>query len=94
MNELIGVIDIVVGLCILWANACNPVLIQFPASHKLGLWLVAVGMIYHGCRNMAPSQFLYGSLMLELSHVGLWIIIGSMAFSNWKKRKPVSNHEK
>lgn len=87
MNELLGVIDISVGLAILYANICNRTLVQFPATHKVGLWLVAVGLIYHGSRNIAPNQFLYGSLMIELSHVGIWIIIGSVIFTNWKKRK-------
>lgn len=87
MSELIGITDILVGLAILYANLLNRHLIQFPSSHKVGLWLVAVGMIYHGCRNIAPNHFLYGSLMIEISHIGLWIIVGSVAMSNWKRHK-------
>lgn len=87
MNELLGVIDIMVGVLILYANLFNRAMINFPASHKAGLWLVAVGLIYHGCRNIAPTEFLYGSLMIELSHVGLWTIVGSVIFTNWKTRR-------
>lgn len=86
MNELLGVIDILVGVLILYANLFNRAMINFPASHKAGLWLVAVGLIYHGFRNIAPNEFLYGSLMIELSHVGLWTIVGSVIVANWKKR--------
>jgi hypothetical protein len=90
MNDILGVIDMAFGVFILLSMITNHHLINFPKSHKIGLWLVSLGMIYHSLRNMLPHYF-YDSVAVELSHIGLWIIVLSVAVKSLKHRKkPVS----
>jgi hypothetical protein len=86
MNDLLGVIDLLFGLFILGAMIKNYSLIHFPASHKIGLWLVSMGMLYHSMRNIYPDYF-YDNVAVELSHIGLWIIVLSVGLKSWKNRK-------
>ncbi len=91
MNEFVGVIDVLIGFSLFYANLFSKTLLSFPSTHKFGLYLAAVGMVYHGSRNIAPEQFLQQAFFIELSHVGLWVIVLSVGLKSWKgRKKPVS----
>jgi hypothetical protein len=90
MSDILGVIDMAFGIFILFAMMTNRYLINFPQSHKVGLWFVSIGMLYHSIRNILP-QYFYDNVAVELSHFGLWIIVLSVGLKSWKHRKKAVN---
>lgn len=86
MNEIIGVMDGLVGLAILVAMLFNRSICHCPMTHKIGLWMIAMGMMYQAIRHLCPEQF-SDNVLMAFIHVGLWIalfFLGSLILKHAK----------
>lgn len=82
-NALVLVLNIVTAAFILYALTFDSRVLKFPVSHKIGLWVAAVGLLGQALRNAiflatgeSPSD---NDLPLwVLKDAGYWIICGAV----------------
>lgn len=86
MNEIIGVMDGLVGLAILGAMLFNRNICHCPITHKIGLWLIAMGMMYQAIRHLCPEQF-SDNVLMAFVHGGLWVALILVAVHVLKSRR-------
>ncbi len=85
MNEIIGLLDAAVGLSILITMVVRSNMCHCPFFHKIGLWVIAMGMMYQSIRHLCPERF-SDNVIMAFVHVVLWITLALITIRYLKGR--------
>jgi hypothetical protein len=86
MNEIIGVLDAIVGLSILITMVVRSDMCHCPLLHKIGLWFIAMGMMYQSIRHLCPERF-SDNVAMAFVHLFLWATLAVIALNYLKSRR-------